>query len=435
MVVANASLPEGAPSTAAAKIAVVLAGGAARGAYEVGVLDHIVEQVSKDLGFDVPLDILSGTSVGAINVCCLAGWADEPRGRVARLVSVWTNLRISEMVRPAASGVFDALRGLLGRTVPIGEANALFDAAPLAQLIRQTVPFERIDKHLRSGRIHAVTCSTTQIATGRTVVFVQRRDNHAPLWQPTSNVMPRAVRLRLAHALASAAVPALFPAVSIDGRYYCDGGLRQNIPLSPARRLGAEGLVVVNPKYRGRPGSEPELERARETTFPSPLFLLGKSLNALMLDRIDNDIDRLEKINEILDAGTRRFGAGFTDALNEELGYAAGRGLARLSVVHIRASENIGEISADYVRSPAFHLPGLLGRVMKRLAEGGPVREADLLSYLLLDGEFAGRLIELGRADARAHHEELCALFESLRVKSRCELPETAESGRAGARR
>ena len=95
------------------RIGLVLAGGAARGAYEVGVLDHIVEHVARDLGHDVPLDILSGTSVGAANVCALAAWADEPKARVGRLVAEWTGLRINDVVRPTTSSVMDTLRNLI----------------------------------------------------------------------------------------------------------------------------------------------------------------------------------------------------------------------------------------------------------------------------------------------------------------------------------
>jgi NTE family protein len=295
--------------------------------------------------------------------------------------------------------------------------NAIFDASPLEQLLRGAIPFERIDGHLRAGRISAVTVSTTQIATGRTVVFVQRRRAHPAPWQPSSTVVPRSVRLRAVHTLASAAVPLLFPAVRIDGRYYCDGGLRQNIPLSPARRLGAQALIVINPKHRGKPGLDPGMERDREEAFPSPLFLLGKTLNALLLDRIDNEIDRLEKINTILDAGTRCYGDGFLPAINADLGIPPERALRHMKTVHIRSSENIGELAADHVRSPDFHVPGLLGRAMKRLAHGEAVREADLLSYLLFDGEFSAKLIELGRTDAAKHHQELCEVLESLRER------------------
>ncbi len=406
-------------SSRAPGIGLVLAGGAARGAYEVGVLEHIVERVSRDLGYDVPLDILCGTSVGAMNACMMAAFADEPRGRVAQMTAVWTGLEMSELLRPAARGMLDIARGLFGRRVPALDSGALFDPTPLAELLRRAIPFERIDTNLRAGHISAVTVTATQIATGRAVVFVQRRRAQPSPWPATHQVIPRAVRLRAVHTLASSAVPLLYPAVAIEGRYYCDGGLRQNVPLSPARRLGARALIVVNPKHGPQHGPQPELERRREEAFPSPLFLIGKSLNALLLDRIDNELDRFEKINEILEAGTRRFGPSFAEALNEALGYDPGRGLQRLEVVHIRSSVNIPELAADYVREPGFRVPGILGRVMKRLANDEAMREADLLSYVLFDGEFAGRLIEIGRADARARHEDLCRLVDETVTKHR----------------
>ncbi len=404
-------LEEGIPKVP--RLGLVLAGGAARGAYEVGVLEHIVEDVARELGRDIPFEILCGTSVGAINVCCLAAWADEPRSRCARLASVWTGLRIADVLRPTAGGVVDVLRSLAGRGTKL-ETSALFDAEPLDQLLRRTIPFERIDSHLRQGRINAVTVSATQIATGRTMVFVQRQRAHPPPWSATEAVVPRPVRLRSTHTLASAAVPLMFPAVRIDGRYYCDGGLRQNIPLSPARRLGATHMVVINPKHKRGEDVDRELGMQREESFPSPLFLLGKTLNALLLDRIDNEIDRLEKINTILDAGVRRFGSSFPSHLNEALGYPPQKGLRKLTTVHIHASENIGRMAAEHVRSERFHMPGLLGSLMKRLAEGEATREADLLSYLLFDGDFAAELVDLGRADARRHHEALCGLFDEL---------------------
>lgn len=414
---ALARVTEPTPQRRRPKLGLVLAGGAARGAYEVGVLEYIAEDVAKELGRDIPFEVMCGTSVGAINVCCLAAWADEPRARCARLGSVWTGLRIADILRPTAGGVIDVLRALGGRGARI-ETSALFDPEPLDNLLRRTIPFERIDTHLRGGLIEAVTVSATQIATGRTMVFVQRARAHPPPWSATAAVVPRPVRLRVTHTLASAAVPLMFPAVCIDGRYYCDGGLRQNIPLSPARRLGATHMVVINPKHRrNKDTGDRQLGSQREEVFPSPLFLLGKTMNALLLDRIDNELDRLEKINSILDAGVRRFGDQFLPELNDEMGYGSGKGLRKLTTVYIHASENIGELSASHVRSDRFHMPGMLGRVMKRLAEGEATREADLLSYLLFDGEFAAQLVDLGRQDARRRHADLCELFEELFLK------------------
>ncbi|HZS36984.1 MAG TPA: patatin-like phospholipase family protein, partial [Polyangia bacterium] len=399
----------------------VLAGGAARGSYEVGVVDYIVNDVARQLGREVPLDILCGTSVGAINACALAAFADEPRGRARRLVEKWTNLRIADLVRVDLMRVFGLVRNLFRATPPTSIAEpggarrgGLVDPSGIERLIVDSIPFERIGEHLRSGLLSAVTVSATHVGSGRTVVFVAR-DGELPRWTGDPTVSGRLTELRADHALASAAIPLLFPAVRIDGHFYCDGGLRQNVPLSPARRLGADGLIVVNPRYLP---SDPVTVDENEQAFPSPLFLLGKTLNALLLDRLESDIDRVNRINAILNAGTRRYGPHFVDEVNREMGKPPGQGLKPLKTVLIRASSDIGRLSAELVRSPAFarRAPGMIGRVMRQLAEGEPRREADLLSYLLFDGEFCAQLIDLGRSDARARHAELCAFFEELKA-------------------
>lgn len=397
------------------RIALVLAGGAARGAYEVGVVQHILEDVSRDLGREVPLDILCGTSVGAINVCALAAFADEPRARGTRIAQVWTRLRIDDLVRLDVRGVVgvgkELLRSAATSAPASGQHASLLDTSGLERLLGDVIPFSRIDSHLDHGLLSAVTLSTTLVKSGRTIVFVHRDEPGLPPWSHDPTILPRATPLRLHHALASSAVPILFRPVSIDGELHCDGGLRQNVPLSPARRLGADGVIVVNPRYIQSAPAEPKQE---SLAFPGPLFLLGKTLNALMLDRIDNDISRLESINGILEAGRRRYGPDFVDNLNQELGLPPERKLRPLRSLLIRASHDIGAMCAQFVRSPAFlgRTSSVLGRVMRRLAEGDEDQEADLLSYLLFDGEFAGRLIEIGRADARARHEELCRFFD-----------------------
>ncbi len=401
--------------------ALVLAGGAARGAYEVGVVRHVVEDVARSLGRDVPLDLLCGTSVGAINVCALAAWADEPRRRAERLESHWTSLSISDVVRFEPREIFDMFRGLVGRARPPKPGDTrrggVLDPRGLEAVITRAIGFDRIREHLRAGLLEGVSVSATHVATGRTMVFVQRRRAGLPSWGSDPTTAARAVELRAEHALASAAIPLLFPAVKIDGHFFSDGGLRQNVPLSPARRLGADALVVVNPRHVSAPGIVAAADgAANETAFPGPLFLLGKTLNALLLDRIDADIDRLERINQLLDAGTRRYGATYLDDLNHELGNPPDRAVRPLRAVLVRASRDIGAMAAEFVRSPVFarRTRGLLERLMRRLAEGEARNQADFLSYLLFDGEFARQLVELGRADAAAQHEELCGLFDTV---------------------
>lgn len=393
--------------------ALVLAGGAARGAYEAGVVQHVVEDVARDLGRDVRFDVLSGTSVGALNACGLAAYADQGRAAIQRVLDVWTKLEASDLVRPDARGILEMGARLLGRSgapkaVPVREGG-LIDPAGLERLVERSIPFARIEDNLRAGHLDALTVSTTHVQSGRTVVHVHCREGELPRWSHDPTVLPRATRITARHALASAAIPILFRAVRLDGDYHCDGGLRQNVPLSPARRLGASRVLIVNPRHLP---VTPLEDGEAEDLFPGPLFLLGKTLNALLLDRIDTDLARLSTINRILEAGARVAGPGFVEALNREMGFPEGHGLRPLRALLVRASADIGQMAAEYVRSPQFgRVGGVGGRLIRRLAERDSRNESDLLSYLLFDGGFAGQLIELGRADARARHEELCAFF------------------------
>ncbi len=406
------AMPPATP-TPRSRVGLVLAGGSARGAYEVGVVRYIVEDVARALGHEVPLDVLSGTSAGSINAAMLAAFADQPAGRGSLLANRWTTLELQDVIRPSPRGILHLGGRMLGRSAPFNpnRHGGIFDPGGIERIVRGSIPFEAIDKHMQNGRLSALSISTTHVASGRTVVFVERREGGVPSWGDDPTMVPRAATIRAEHALASAAVPLLFPAVAIDGSYYCDGGLRQNVPLSPARRLGAEGLIVINPRYIRETKPTATIAESRERQYPDPLFVAGKAMNALLLDRIENDIHRLQKLNAVLAAGTRRYGPGFSRALNEELGRIGESTLKPLDVVYVRASQDIGVLAAEYVRSPEFRqrVRGVFGRVLQRIA--GVEQEADLLSYVLFDGPFAGRLIEIGRSDARAQHEQLVSFF------------------------
>ncbi len=418
------------------RIALVLAGGAARGAYEVGVIHYLLEDVSRALGREVPLDILCGTSVGAINACFLAAHAGEPRRRAQRMIQVWEGLRIAHVVRPDISETFGLVRRMFSSAIPkVGPGSdrhgGVLDPTGLQRIVATAIPFAKIEDNLRAGFVQAVTVSTTHIASGRTMVWVQRRGGGLPRWSRDPTVIPRATALTAQHALASAAIPLFFPAVQLEGGYHCDGGLRQNVPLSPARRLGVHGMVVISPKFAERYVA-PALAEAREELFPSPMTLVGKTLNALLLDRLDADMDRLQRMTAVLDAGTRLYGRGFVQSINQELGLDPDRWMRPVRTVLIRASKDIGLLAGEFVRAPSFssRATGMVARVMRRLAGSEPARESDLLSYLLFDGEFCRQLIELGRADARARHEELCGFFDRLLAGD--EVEELREAGRSG---
>jgi NTE family protein len=398
------------------RTAFVLAGGAARGAYEVGVMQYVMEDIARDLGREVRLDVLCGTSVGALNACGLAAFADLGPRSIGRVIDVWTHLRVNDLVQPDTRGILQMGARLMGRApasadvVPVREGG-LIRPEGLERLMRSTIPFERIQANIDAGCLDALTVSTTHVASGHTVVYVQRSDRGLPRWSHDPTTVARAAQIGAQHALASAAIPILFRAVRLDDEWHCDGGLRQNVPLSPARRLGASRVLVINPRYVS---TTPLDDRGADDLFPGPLFVLGKTLNALLLDRIDTDLARLETINRILAAGTRANGPGFVETLNREMGFAPKNGLRFMRALLVRASQDIGRMAAEFARSPAFTGDGLTGRLIRRLGEPDSRNEADLLSYLLFDGAFAGQLIELGRADARARHAELVEFFSTL---------------------
>lgn len=395
----------------------VLGGGGARGAYEVGVCDYIFDRVARDLGAPLPLDIISGTSIGAINGCALAAGVDDPRAVTRALVARWSALRMSDIVRVDRRRAFDAIRALFGTVPrrPTSEQNrgGILDAGPLEALLSSAVDFRRIGEHLRSGRLHAVSVTATHVASGRTTVFFQGGDADGRPWT-RGRTWAYPTTLLPAHALASAAMPFLFPAVRVRGALYCDGSLRQHVPLSPARRLGARALVVINP--HAPRGSLADDDPAREDAFQGPIFLLGKVMNALILDRVDGDIERLELVNRLLAAGSRQFGPTFLPKLNADLVAGGAQPAHPISLLHLQSSEDIGRLAALHVRSRPFRgrSLGFMERAIARLAENESADEADLASYVLFDGAFARALIDLGRRDARAQHDHIVEFFRSI---------------------
>jgi NTE family protein len=248
------------------------------------------------------------------------------------------------------------------------------------------------------------------VATGRTVVFMQTSpDLVIPAHAPPRTLF-RADHIGPQHALASAAIPLLFPPVKIDAELYLDGGLRQNTPIAPAIRLGATHIFTIGSSrevkgvraYEGKPKS---------LGAPGMPFLMGKILNAFLLDHVDVDLELLRRLNTVLTDGTQAFGPDFTDALSRQ---SQGRGAPAYRYVHnltVRPSEDIGRLASDHVRRGRFRGDPLVARRLFSLLDMGAGDEADLASYLLFDGAYCKQLIEMGRADAKARKDDLLAFF------------------------
>lgn len=404
------------PQVEPPKTALVLAGGGARGAYEAGIVRYLREELPRRLGHTPRIDILCGTSVGAINVAFLAATADDPARQAARLVERWRTLRVEQMFDLSVREMMRAGRLLLGGQPPPqypGELRrgGLLNTEGLERLVVRAIPWRRIGNNLAAGHLDAVSVSATQVASGRTVVFVDRRGGGLPPWGHDPGVEVHATPLTPFHVLASAAIPVLFPAVAIDGAYHTDGGLRQNTPLTPALRLGADRALVVSLKHLASSDEEQRQAAANEEHYPNPWFLLGKTLDALLVEHTDHDLDRLRATNALIDSGTLAFGERFLDEMNAALATRDMRPLRRVHPLLIRPSRDIAALAAQYARTPRItELPGLQGRLLRYLGNA-PAREADLLSYVLFDGDFAEALIELGHRDARAREDELVAFF------------------------
>ncbi len=385
------------------RLAIVLSGGGARGAYEAGVLSYLFDELTRVRGRAIQVDIICGTSVGAINSAFLAAHMTDARFGVQRLVDVWQNLRLEKVL---GFGVRQATA--LPRLLAGGAAAGLFDVTPMAKLVRQEIPWRAVTRSLRAGALRALSITATEVSTGRTVLFMQTGPGtllpaHAP-----PRTLIRGERIGPQHALASASIPLLFPPVAIGSQMYMDGGLRQNTPIAPALRLGATHAIIVGTSRPTR-GVVP----TGSLEVPTAAFVLGKIMNALLLDHLDADLATVSLFNDFIATGRTAYGQHFEQTLNRAALTRGGHLAQRVSPLVLRPSETIGGLTAEFLRRGGVKSGGLLTRRVLSWVDSGK-NEADLGSYLLFDGEFAKMLIDLGRSDARAQRDHIIEFLEEL---------------------
>jgi NTE family protein len=399
------------------KTGLVLSGGGMRGAYEVGVVAGIAE-VLRDTPHRSPLfDVFAGTSVGAINASYLASNADEPDHGVARLAETWQSLRLPDHARVRAFGLWSgALKRRLERVkTGTGLGNSLLDTRAIEVVIRRAIDWDKLHRNIASGRVHALVIAALQVVTGRTTIFAE----HAPgvSVQPARDErrVTTVEKITADHVLASASIPLLFPSRRIGKHYYCDGGLRFNTPIAPAIRAGAEKLVVISVRHSRTPRELDADEHADSADggFLSPLFLVGKLLNALLLDPVAYDLQMMQRLNEMMEVLEEALPAEQLERVQRVFIQHRGAPYRRLETLVFTPSLDLGLLAGDYIRTglDSSDLSSLARYLIERAARDKLHPEADWASYLLFDGGFARELIEVGRRDAHDKAEAIRAFF------------------------
>ncbi|HEY6100851.1 MAG TPA: patatin-like phospholipase family protein [Anaeromyxobacter sp.] len=400
------------------RTALVLSGGGARGAYEAGVVSYVRGELARDLGVQPRFDIISGTSIGAVNASFIASLADAPGTQGDALVEAWRSLKLEEVFHWSALRlaslplyVFRQLRATRLRQLSWRISDFLWPEA-LTKLVTERLDWPRLHRNVREGFLDALTVTATDIGTGRAVVFVESREPLPP-WSRDPLVEARAEEIDARHALASGAIPLLFRPVRIGGSWFVDGSVRQNVPLAPAIRLGADRILVVALRQEKRAERGPRVDGAEP---PTTAALLGRILNALLLDHTDYDLERLRRINAIIGQGERAFGAAFAESVAAIAGGDLAGPLRRVKDLVIRPSRDIGVIAREHAarRVGRLRRGTLASRLLRRAAadaEAAADGAADLASYLLFDREYADELVALGWYDARQKRSELVEFF------------------------
>ena len=365
----------------------VLTGGGARAAYQVGV----VKAVRDVLGNPTknPFPILCGTSAGAINAATLAVFADDFSRGVANLLEVWENMHCRHIYRTDALSIIKSGAKWLAAMMLISRQNpiSLLDNTPLAEMLQRNLQFERIQANIDSGALYAACVTASGYTTGQSVSFFQ---GGASLegWERNQRI-GAAVTLKLEYLLASSALPFIFPAMKVHREYFGDGSMRQIAPVSPALHLGADRVLIVG---TGRQAQDQN--RARSSLYPSLAQIAGHALNSIFLDSLAVDIERLERINRTVKL-----------IPPERLG-ESGIALRTVKVFFITPSQPIERIAARFLHE----LPSTVRFILKptgALNRSG----SNLASYLLFEESFCRALIDLGYQDTISREAELRDFF------------------------
>jgi NTE family protein len=382
------------------KTGLILTGGGARAAYQIGVL-KAVSSILIEAGWAPeknPFDIVCGTSAGAINATALACRADNFSESVQTLLQVWENFEVAQVYRADSLGVLRTGArwlsllsfGWLLRKWHTNPPNALLDNTPLVTLLHRLLDLPRLDKVLADGVVHALAVTASSYTAGHHITFFQTAAKINP-WRRMQRFSVQD-QIGIEHLLASSAIPLIFPATPIfcDGRreYFGDGSMRQLAPISPAIHLGADKVFVIG---AGRL-MEPPLDQAESALYPSVAQIVGHAMSSIFLDSLAVDIERLNRINLTL------------SILTEE--QKATTSLRPIEMLIIAPSQRLDEIASRHIGSLPTPVRALLGGI-----GATELRGSALASYLLFEASYTNDLIQLGHRDTLVRREDILAFF------------------------
>ena len=369
------------------RVALILTGGGARAAYQVGVLKAIAEFLPRRA--HSPFPIICGTSAGAINAATLAVNAGNFSMGVQYLVNTWKTFHVNQIYRTDALGVFNNtvlwVVGLIFSAIGISKLTkvSLLDNSPLVKLLDEMLPCEKIQQSIDAGLLHALSITASGYGSGQSVTFYQGAKQIIP-WKRTGRAgVP--TRIEINHLLASSSLPFIFPATLIHREYFGDGSMRQIAPLSPALHLGATSIMVI-----GVTSSETasRVERTDISEYPTLAQIAGHALNSIFLDSMEVDLERLKKINDLV------------DMMPDEVGKRSD--LKKVGVLVVSPSQPLEKIAERYTAELPWTIRLLLRLIGVRHRSG-----ATLVSYLLSEKKFCRALIDLGYQDALNRRAEI----------------------------
>lgn len=367
------------------KTALVLSGGGARGAYQVGVLKAIAEILPKSA--TSPFQIVCGTSSGAINAAKVATEADNFSQAVVGLEKIWANLS-SDQIHQV--GYFDILRSstkiilsFFHSGIARGKPLSLFNNRPLFSLLKRNIDISRLDNMIQKGHIHALSISALGYTSGQNISFFQGHDS-LEFWKRSRRIGAKTI-LEHKHLMASSALPAIFPAVHINREYFGDGALRQSAPMSAALHLGADKLLVI-----GVSGSAESIDERLVTLHsPSIAQVLGNLLNSAFIDSLEEDVQMLERFN--------RLSAYITPQQQQELH------VRPVELLVIKPKVKFEELAMNFTHELPKSMRFLLSMIGANKRGGG----SSLASYILFEREYCKALIQSGYDDAMSQAEEI----------------------------